>query len=202
MTTGEIERRSAVSTTVGDVVRVLAGIAIPVGSLLYGLVATALLSLVLLGAVIPRAVGLKGPLDPLVGLVLSAAAWIALLDLYAQLSWLDLAVHLVATAVLTVLAYAVLVFLGALPSPGPLLDGLGGRPTRAVMDGLSRPRLGAVVTAAALGVLLALLWEVGEWAGTRFVDPAINVGYLDTLGDLVAGGIGALAAGVLLVRGS
>jgi len=202
MTAGEIERRSTVSTAVGDVVRVLAGIAIPVGSLLYGLVATALLSLVLLGAVIPRAVGLKGPLDPLVGLVLSAAAWIALLDLYAQLSWLDLAVHLVATAVLTVLAYAVLVFLGALPSPGPLLDGLGGRPTRSVMDGLSRPRLGAVVTATALGALFALLWEVGEWAGTTFVDPAIAVGYLDTLGDLVAGGIGALAAGVLLVRGS
>ena len=200
MTAGEIERRSTVSTAVGDVVRVLAGIAIPVGSLLYGLVATALLSLVLLGAVIPRAVGLKGPLDPLVGLVLSAAAWIALLDLYAQLSWLDLAVHLVATAVLTVLAYAVLVFLGALPSPGPLLDGLGGRPTRSVMDGLSRPRLVAVTTA--LGALLALLWEVGEWAGTTFVDPAINVGYLDTLGDLVAGGVGALAAGLVLVRRS
>lgn len=202
MTTGEIERRSTVSTAVGDVVRVLAGIAIPVGTLLYGLVATALLSLVLLGAVIPRAVGLKGPLDPFVGLVLSAAAWIALLDLYAQLSWLDLAVHLVATAVLTVLAYAVLVFLGALPSPGPLLDGLGGRPTRSVVDGLSRPRLGAVVTATALGVLLAVLWEVGEWAGTTFVDPAIEVGYLDTLGDLVAGGIGALAAGLVLVRRS
>ncbi|MFF2622938.1 hypothetical protein [Oerskovia jenensis] len=202
MTTGEIERRSTVSTAVGDVVRVLAGIAIPVGTLLFGFVATALLALVLLGAVIPRAVGLKGPLDPLVGLVLSVAAWIALLDLYAQVAGLDLAVHLVATAVLTVLAYAVLVFLGALPSPGPLLDGLGGRPTRSVVDGLSRPRLGGVVTATALGVLLALLWEVGEWAGATFVDPSIAVGYLDTLGDLVAGGVGALLAGLALVRRS
>ncbi len=200
MTTGEIRRRSTTPTVVGDVVRTLAAIAIPVGGLLYGPVGIALLALVLLGTVLPRAIGLEGPIDPVIGLTLSAAAWISLLDLYAQVSWLDLAVHLVATGVLTVLAYAVLVSVGALPVPGPILARRTGAGARHDGSGLSRPRLGGVVTATALGVLLALLWEVGEWFGATFVDGSINVGYLDTLGDLAAGGVGALLAGFLLVR--
>lgn len=201
MNTTSSLRGSTTSTVVGDVVRVLAGLAIPVGGALYGPVAVALLSLVLLGTVLPRAVGLQGVVDPLVGLVLSVAAWIALLDLYARVSWLDLVMHLLATAALTVLAYAVLVFLGCLPTPGPLLAGPDAA-ARAAGPTLRRPRTGAVVTATALGVLLALLWEVGEWAGAQYVDPSIDVGYLDTLGDLVAGGIGAFVAGLLLVRRS
>ncbi|MGW6004854.1 hypothetical protein ACWFNS_07170 [Oerskovia enterophila] len=200
MTTGEIHGRSTAWTAAGDLVRVLAGIAVPVGGLLYGPVGIALLSLVLLGTVLPRAIGLDGPVDPAIGLTLSAAAWISLLDLYARASWLDLVVHLVATAVLTVLAYALLVFLGALPVPGAMLARSTGAGARHDGSGLSRPRLGGVVTATSLGVLLSLLWEVGEWAGATFVDESINVGYRDTLGDLAAGGVGALLAGLFLVR--
>jgi len=200
MITVEALRPTTAWTVTGDVVRVLAAVAVPVGTLLHGPVATALLSLVLLGAVVPRAIGLQGPVDPVVGLVLSAAAWVALVDLYAQVSWLDLAAHLLATAVLTVLAYALLVFLGALPVPGRLLASVDRTQPGSGPVALRRPRLGAVITATALGVLLALLWEIGEWAGASYVDESINVGYLDTLGDLVAGGVGALVAGLALVR--
>lgn len=199
MTTDKALRRTPTATVVGDLVRVLAAAAVPVGTVLYGPVATALLALVLLGTVIPRAIGLRGVVDPAVGLVLSVAAWIALLDLYARVPWLDLAMHLAATAALTVLAYAVLVFLGALRVPGPLVAPVVRGDPLPSTD-LRRPRLGSVVTATGLGVLLALLWEVGEWAGSTYVDPAIQVGYRDTLGDLVAGGVGAFVAGLFLVR--
>ena len=59
MTTDEDLRPARVSTLLGDVVRVLAAVAVPVGTALYGPVGAALLSLVLLGAVIPRAIGLR-----------------------------------------------------------------------------------------------------------------------------------------------
>jgi hypothetical protein len=194
MTVGTSARRPP-TLVAGDAVRWGAGASLVVGTALYGTVGAALLSLVLLGAVVPRALGLHGVHDPLLGLVLSAAAWMGLLDLYAAVPWLDLAVHLVATGVLADLAWRTLVRVGAVASPQTAVTGAG-----APMP--ARPALGTVVVTTALGVMLAVLWELGEWAGATFVDGSINVGYTDTLGDLAAGGVGALVAGLLLARRS
>jgi hypothetical protein len=46
------------------------------------------------------------------------------------------------------------------------------------------------------------LWEVGEWVGHTYLDERIQVGYNDTMGDLVADGLGALVAGALLASRS
>lgn len=172
----------------GDVVRGLVVVSIVVATVVYGPVGGALLSLVLLGAVVPRALGLRGYGDPALGLVLAAAAWAGLLDLYETVSWLDLVMHLVATAALAALAWLVLRHLGAVSGPAEA--------------SLRRPGLGVVVTVTGLGALLALLWEIGEWAGSTYVDGSINVGYTDTVSDLAIGTLGALAAGVVLARRS
>ena len=188
MTPADAPSRTSPALVAGDVVRALAALGVVAGTVLYGPVGAALLSLVLLGAVVPRALGLHGYGDPALGLVLSAAGWAGLLDLYEAVPWLDLVMHLVATAALAALVWLVLVRTGAAPGPGEA--------------SLRRPRLGVVVSVTGLGSLLALLWEIGEWAGSTYVDGSINVGYTDTVSDLAAGTLGALVAGVVLARRS
>ena len=188
MTPADAPPRTSPAVIAGDVVRALVAASIVVGTVLYGPVGAALLSLVLLGSVVPRALGLHGYGDPALGLVLSAAAWAGLLDLYEAVPWLDLVMHLVATAALAALVWLVLRRTGADSGPGEA--------------SLRRPRLGVVVSVTGLGSLLALLWEIGEWAGATYVDGSINVGYTDTVSDLAVGTLGALVAGLVLARRS
>ena len=44
------------------------------------------------------------------------------------------------------------------------------------------------------------MWEFVEWVGYRFITDAIFVTYDDTIGDMMAGGFGALVAGVCASR--
>lgn len=188
MTSADRRERTQPALLAGDVVRVLVALSVVAATVLFGWVGAALVSLVLLGAVVPRALGLHGYGDPALGLVLSAAAWAGLLDLYEAVPWLDLVMHLVATGALAALLWLVLRRTGAVSGPG---DG-----------SLRRPRLGVVVSVTGLGALLALLWEIGEWAGATYVDGSINVGYTDTVSDLAAGTVGSLVAGIVLARRS
>ena len=48
--------------------------------------------------------------------------------------------------------------------------------------------------------MLAVLWEVGEWAGNAWLDRSIQVGYADTMGDLAAGLAGSAVAAVVVAR--
>ena len=59
------------------------------------------------------------------------------------------------------------------------------------------PRFYAAATVA-IGLAAGVLWEIGEWWGHHVVDDAIFVTYDDTIGDLAAGGAGALVAGIAL----
>ena len=43
-----------------------------------------------------------------------------------------------------------------------------------------------------------MLWEFAEWVIREYIDPETFVGYTDTLGDLLAGGLGSVIAGFLL----
>lgn len=58
--------------------------------------------------------------------------------------------------------------------------------------------LGLLVTG--LGALLAVVWELGEWA-FFYSPPYPETLYADTLGDLVLGTVGALVAGVAVCVG-
>ncbi|MGJ9403824.1 hypothetical protein [Arthrobacter sp. KK5.5] len=117
--------------------------------------------------------------------VLLCSGWLSVVGAYAAGPALDLMAHFAATAVLTSLAWDMLRHHG-LVSGAP-----SGRP---------RLRAGAVLAGTSLGALLAVLWEIGEWAGYSFLAPEIGVGYVDTIGDLAAAVAGALV-GALAATG-
>jgi len=165
----------------GDLVRLCGVLSLVVAVATGKGVAAALFALVLLGLTLLRL--LTGPgLDTATGLLLVGGAWASLLDLYVRFPWLDLPVHVLATGLGAAALHQALVRLDVLPRPDAPY--------------LRRAPIGAAVAVAALGLSLGVLWELGEWYGDAHVDARIQVGYDDTLGDLVAGGAGALVAAV------
>jgi uncharacterized membrane protein len=180
----------------GDAVRAAAALSVVVGLVGFGPVVAAVFFLALGGAVLARALAAPRALDVACGATTLVAAWAAALDWYRAVGWLDLAVHLVATGLIAVLAHLALVRVGVAPSPA----------TANVADVADvvprhRPRLGAGVVTGAVGVALATLWELGEWFGNTVLDDRIQVGGADTVSDLAAGTVGAVVAGVLVARG-
>lgn len=162
--------------------RIVAAGCVLLAGLVLGGIEAALFALVLLGLVLPWLLGAPAWLDLSLGVVLLVAAWSSVAGLYRSVSLIDVPVHMAATGLLAVLSHVVLTRVGALPSLHA--------PT------LARGRLGAVVTITALGLALSVLWELGEWCGYVYLDDSILVGYDDTVGDLAAGGVGALVAGL------
>lgn len=162
-----------------DVVAV-AGVLSLVVAFWWGAVVVALFALVLLGLTVPRVAGLPGAVQALGGATLLFAAWAATLGWYESVPSLDLLVHAVVNGQLAVLLVVVLLRTGALP-PGV-------------------PRTGTVLVTAALGALLGVVWEAGEWFGHSVLDEGIVVGYDDTMGDLLAGTVGAGIASILLAK--
>jgi hypothetical protein len=57
-----------------------------------------------------------------------------------------------------------------------------------------------IVVATIAGLALSAVWEMVEWFGYRFITDAIFVTYDDTIGDMMAGGAGALLVGVVASR--
>jgi hypothetical protein len=167
--------------TAGEVVRVVGVVSFLAAVVTGHWVAAALFSLVLLGLTVLR-LAVAPRLDVGTGLVLVVAAWCSLLDLYLRVPWLDVAVHIAATGLLAGSLHAALVTVGVRAA----------EPRHA--------RLGAGVVVVALGLGLGVLWELCEWFGHTFVDGRIQVGYDDTVGDLVSGGLGALLVALLLTR--
>lgn len=169
-----------------DAVRALSVLSVLAALVLLGPVETALFLLVLLGLLVARALDVFPRFDAAYGVVLLTAAWSSVADLYARISWWDLAVHFAATGTLAVIAYFLLVQFGAVPGVRH-----PHRPSR------SLPVVVALLVVA-LGLGMSVLWEIGEWWGHTYVDDSINVGYTDTMADLAAGGVGALVSGLFL----
>lgn len=179
--------RSVVAALVpGDVVRAAAAVSVVVAAVRLEVVAVALFLLVLGGVMVPRALGVAAPLDVAYCGALLVAAWAAQLEWYRAVPWLDLPVHAACTGLIAAVAFVALARVHAVPEPGPA--GSGGSP------------LGVVVTTTGLGALVAVLWEVGEWAGHTYLDDRIGVGYTDTVVDLAAGVAGSAVAGLALAR--
>ncbi|MBS4753984.1 glycosyltransferase family 2 protein [Nocardioides sp. zg-ZUI104] len=166
-----------------DLVRVGAALSVAIASYAHGALGFALFFLVLGGCVLSRVLGVGRWVDLATCSVLLAAAWAAQLDWYVAVPWLDLVAHGLATALVAVLAAQLLGRSGSLPDPA--------------RSGAGWP-LALVVTG--LGALGAVLWEAGEWFGHAVVDERIQVGYDDTMSDLLLGVLGSLVAGMLLAR--
>ncbi|MDK1359835.1 hypothetical protein QNO00_06090 [Arthrobacter sp. zg-Y1219] len=181
-----LRRPSGAGEFFADAVRLLCLFSLTAALLWYGPVEVSVFLLVLMGTLISRCLDISRAFDGLYGLTLLAAAWSSVLNLYARVGWWDLPVHFAATGVIAATAYLLLARLGAVPAPSPH----AGAALRIAVP--------ALVLAVGLGV--SVLWELGEWWGYTFVDESINVGYQDTMGDLAAGGLGALVAGAVLGR--
>lgn len=141
-------------------------------------VVVALFALVLLGLTVPRVARLPGAFQGFSGTCLLFGAWAATLDWYVRVPGLDMVVHALANGVLAVTLVLVM--------------------TRSGLLGPSVSRAGTVVVVTGVGALLGVVWEVGEWFGHTMINDQIQVGYDDTVGDLVAGTTGSAAAGAVL----
>ena len=167
-----------------DLLRAVAVVGLVPALHFHGGVGLAVAFLALGGCFVPRALGSPVGFDALVCATAVLATWAALLDWYVALSWLDLAVHALLTGLVGVLAWQVVERAGLLVS----------------RRDLPRARAAALLTTVTSATTLATLWEVGEWWGHTFLDPAIQVGQTDTVTDLLAGFGGAVVAGLYVAR--
>ncbi|WP_029210760.1 MULTISPECIES: hypothetical protein [Arsenicicoccus] len=159
----------------GDLLRLVAAVTVPLAWTLHGGPAAAAMFLVLGGAMALRFVDADTPTDLVAQVVLLASGWWAAAGTYDQVRGLDLVAHAGCGAVIALL-------LLHLPTRRP------------------RPALGTVMSTTLAVLLLGVIWELGEWAGHLWVDPAIHVTYADSLTDLVADGVGGLVAALVATR--
>jgi hypothetical protein len=183
---GPVRPHSLWLRTVADLLRV-GGLASLAWSMLDGQwVDAALFALVMLGVVLPRLLRTQPVLDVVSCLAVLFAAWSAVLNLYVTYDWLDVVVHAIACGLITAIVHRMLVSCAVLPG--------------AEDRSLRWSTIGVVVVFTALGLGLGVVWEMLEWFGHAYVDARIQVGYNDTIGDLAADGLGALATGLLVLR--
>ncbi len=173
---------SRVSEYVADALRVIAVLSVVVAAIWSTPTDAGILALALPALMVPRMLGMRAWPDISVGVTVLVAAGSNVFDLYRTVTGWDLVVHFVCTGVIAATGYLVLARCGVVP-----------RPDAATF----RARTGVVVTTM-LGLAVSAVWEMIEWAGRTFVTTEIFVTYQDTIGDMAVGGLGALAAGVVV----
>ncbi|KEP75078.1 hypothetical protein HR12_38875 [Microbacterium sp. SUBG005] len=170
----------SVTEWLADAVRAAAIVIVIVSLFTLPFTDFAVLSMSLPAVMLSRMIGLRSGLDLVTCVTVFVAAGSNVLDLYRAWTGWDLVVHLACTGVLAAVALV-------------LLDDTG------VVAPTGRRRT-PIVVATIAGLALSAVWEMVEWFGYRFITDAIFVTYDDTIGDMIAGGTGALIAGVLASR--
>jgi hypothetical protein len=167
-----------------DALRGLGVLSVVVGGIHWGFVEVAVFALTLLGMLVPRFLGLRPGFDIAVGGTLLVAAWSGVFELYTRVAWLDVVIHFSANGLLAALIFVVAARAGVVAEVEP------GTPSL----------LRSAFLTTVFGLAAGVVWEIGEWAGHTLIDPAIFVGYNDTIGDLAVGGLGSLLAGIGIRR--
>ena len=165
---------------IADAVRAAAIVGVLVAAFTLPATDTAVLSMTLPAVMLSRMLGLRAGVDLAVCVTVIVAAGSNVIDLYRAWTGWDLVVHAVCTGVLAAVALVVLDDTGTVARTGR--------------------RRTPVVVATIAGLALSAVWEMVEWFGYRFITDSIFVTYDDTIGDMVAGGIGAFAVGILASR--
>ena len=169
-----------------DSLRVLGIVGVGVALIWLAPTDAGIAALALPALMLPRVLGLRGGFDLAVCATVLVAAWSNIFDLYRTIPGWDLVVHLICTGILTIVAALIL--------------------TRAEVvtmtrDHGARPRT-PLVLAPLLALALSAMWEMVEWLGWAYLSDEIFVTYQDTIGDMVFGGLGGIAAGVILATSS
>ena len=165
-----------------DGVRLAAVASIVVAGIGWGLEGALSLTLVSVGMLLPRALGVRPGFDIAFGVLALVSVWSSVTDLYITVKWWDLPMHFLMTGLAGALAYVLLLRFGVVADHATL----------------RHPRLSATVVTTALGTSFAALWEMWEWFAKNFIDETTYVGYRDTIGDMAQGVLGALLAGLLM----
>ncbi|MCD2442906.1 hypothetical protein LQ757_11550 [Agromyces sp. SYSU K20354] len=165
---------------IADVLRLLAVLSIVVAAIGWGPLSGLSFLAVLAVMLIPRLLHLRAGFDIAFGIAVLFSTWSSVLGVYHTTRWWDVPMHFLTNGLLAALAFVVLVRLGVLADPATL----------------PHPMLSATVATTALGLTMGVIWELFEWFGRAFIDDDILVGYADTLGDLLAGGLGSVVAGL------
>ncbi|MFS0793666.1 hypothetical protein [Microbacterium sp. 1P10AE] len=165
---------------IADAVRAVAILTVVVSTFTLPATDTAVLSMALPAVMLSRMLGLRSGLDLVTCVTVFVAAGSNVIDLYRSWTGWDLVVHAACTGVLAAVALVVLHDTGVLAPTGR--------------------RRTPIVVATVAGLALSAVWEMVEWFGYRFLTDSIFVTYDDTIGDMAAGGIGALVVGILASR--
>lgn len=174
-----LRRPTGAAEVVADALRAIGVVSIVVASVGWGALSGLSFVSAVVVMLVPRLLGLRPAFDIAFGAAIIASTWSSVLNIYITTRWWDIPMHFLTNALSAVLLYIVLVRL------------------RIVGDhaALPNPMLSAAVMTAALGTTLGVLWEFFEWFGHNVIDPGILVGYDDTLGDLLWGGLGSAVGG-------
>lgn len=144
-------------------------------------------ALALPALMLPRMLGLAAWFDVTACATVLVAAWSNVFDLYRTVAGWDLVLHFLCTGVLAVIAAVILTRTGVV-SLAAAVDG----------SGPSLRRRTPVVLVSLVALAISAVWEMIEWLGWRYLSEDIFVTYQDTIGDMVLGGLGGIAAGILL----
>ena len=173
---------SSPSEYIADAVRLIGVLSVISAAIWWTPTDVGILALAVPASIVPRFVAARGGFDIVYGVVILTAAWSNVLGLYETIPGWDIALHFVCTGVIASMTYLVLAEFRVVPS----------RANR----GFSRRT--AIVTTATAGLAVSALWEMVEWFGHTFISKEIYVAYDDTIGDMAAGGVGALIAGIVV----
>jgi hypothetical protein len=177
-----LRRPAGPAEVIADAVRGLAVVSIVVAGAGWGALSGLSFVVATLVMLVPRLLDLRPGFDIAFGLVVLASTWSSVLGIYLTTRWWDLPMHFLTNGLCAALVSIVLV----------RVDVIADHRT------LPHPTLSATVVCTAIGVTLGVLWEFFEWFGHTFIDGGIFVGYVDSLGDVLWGGLGSLAAGFCL----
>ncbi|WP_336644282.1 hypothetical protein [Microbacterium sp. USHLN186] len=138
-------------------------------------------ALALPALMLPRMLGMRAGFDVLSSVVVLAATWSNVFELYTAIRYWDLLMHFAGAGALAVIAALILdrCRIAAVTAPGV-------------------PARTPLVLLPLIALALSAVWEMIEWFGAEFVSPAIHVGYRDTIGDMMFGGLGGVVAGIVL----
>lgn len=142
-------------------------------------------SVAFLGLLAPRAFHLPRPFDAAYCVTLLLATWSGAAGWYEAIPWWDWMVHLVTNGAIAGAIYLILATIGVVHEMHDRT--------------LKHSRVALVVLTAAFGFAVGAVWEFVEWIGEQFLPKSLHVGYVDSLGDMFAGGIGSVIAGIALV---